>query len=383
MDLKEKLEMLSRNGGFEQDLAGVSSTPHASDSIESDENSDSVEDFNLGALSIDNLYRSRSTPKKKSKNPSSEKPKAYTQFFDQVDESSSSEDDDFSSITKQASDLFSKIGLSQADAFDSFLEDTDFIDSEDSEMRDHLISMGRKYARDNATTKGSSEISKAFADSETRLRTLYDEVNKDKSSIEHDIERMRVPGRGGKILADMVSAKNSYHNTQLSIIKEINALKKTKFDLLAKEAERKKAAEAGSTDITSNTIQSIFSSSRSGIVGGIGGYGSSTSRDNDSNPIYIEPIEDDDEVIQRKYFSKQPSEESDGDKWLKYENSGVSYILIVDEGNNPVEVFAEDRDGNLITDFPLPDISNLVFDIDRTTRAATDNMQRNYQVRFE
>ena len=391
MDLKTKLSMISGNESFEKDLAGVSVTPHIDSQKASDEESDSVVDFNLGAISIDSYLKDDQPSSKKSQKPSRKSKKSERKEFDLFfDDFTEDEDDigkfrtgnaELDAMTARSRKLLEQADLLKADQFDSFLDDDRLGADEDVEMRNRLISMGRKYARDSAQSKESSEITKTFADSETKLRELYDEVTKDKANLERDIERMRVPGRGGKIMSDMIIAKNSYHNTQLSIVKELNSIKKTVFDLRTKEQARKEAEAAGSTDINPNTIQSIFSSSRSGMVQGIGGYSGVSGAETDGGIDFT--TDDDDEIIQQKYFSDENSGSSDGDKWLKYEDRGVEYVLITDEDNVPQTIIAEDRDGNQIYDYPIPDINNLTFDIDPIGGMASDNLHRNYHLRKE
>jgi len=200
---------------------------------------------------------------------------------------------------------------------------------------------------------------------------------------------MRVPGRGGKSLADMISVKNSMQSTQLSIVKEVNALRKSIFDMRQKEAARKESENAGSNDINANTLQSIFSSSRSGLVNSMGGYGGVSGARNDNESDYGVMVSDemDDEEIQRRYFSDDNtssiSTDNDGSKFLQYEDRGVEYVLLVDSDDRVQGVIAEDRDGTLIPDYPLPsNIEGLNFEIDHTAKMATDNLHRNYHVRI-
>ena len=93
----------------------------------------------------------------------------------------------------------------------------------------------------------------------------------------------------------------------------------------------------------------------------------------------------DDEEIQRRYFRRDDSYgESDGDKFLKYEDRGVEYVLEVDSDNKVLGVHAEDRDGILIPDYPLPsNINELTFDIDPVAKRATDTMHRNYKLQVD
>lgn len=394
MNLRDKLSLISGNEGFEDDLAGVSSTPPINSQNASNEDSESTIDFNLGVLSIDEYLKETGADSRKSSKYTRKSKKTRTREFDLFfDDFTEDEDDDIGkfrtgnreldAMTARSKKLLEQADLLKADQFDSFLDDDRLGAEEDVEMRNRLVSMGRKYARDSAQSKETSEVTKTFADSETKLRELYDEVTKDKANLERDIERMRVPGRGGKVMSDMISAKNSYHNTQLAIVKELNSIKKSIFDLRAKEQARKEAESAGSTDINPNTIQSIFSSSRAGMVHGIGGYSGVSGAEDDSVDGALDFSEDDDEIIQQKYFSDQQSSFSDGDKWLKYEDRGVEYVLIVDSENIPQAILAEDRDGNQIYDYPIPDLSNLTFDIDPIGKTASDNLHRNYILRTE
>jgi hypothetical protein len=392
MNLSNKLNMLAGKSSFDSDneLTGLSTLEDTNYFIYDNENSedDVSADFNLGELSIDS-YLQDSGYKSKKKNKKSKRQKTYEYLFGDVDESGRPKDrrkvDEIVETTKR---LVQAAELASADEFDDFLDDESLFNAEeDAEMRNNLISLGRKYARDSAASKESSEITKSFADSEKRLKSLYEELDKDKASLQKDIERMRVPGRGGKSLAEMISVKNSMQSTQLSIVKEVNALRKNIFDMRQKEAARKDDENAGSNDINANTLQSIFSSSRSGLVNSMGGYSGVSGARNDNESDYSVMVSDemDDEEIQRRYFSddKSTTSSDDGSKFLQYEDRGVEYVLLVDSNDKVQEVIAEDRDGNLIPDYPLPnDIDGLSFEIDHTAKMATDNLHRNYHVRI-
>ena len=386
MDLGKKLSMLSSHFDSEAELAGLDVKPPV---FESDED-EVVEDFGLGELSINNYIVTpvNEKPKKKSssgKNKSNRN--LFDKFFAGLDEP---KEDDLGNLrtgnqalddaTRRSRQLLQEADFIAAEEFDSFLNDDErFENEEKEEMRTSLVAMGRKYARDSAASKESSEISKTFADSERRLLTLFEEVAADKNNIQKDIERMRIPGRGGKILADMISAKNSYHSTQLSIVKELNAMKKTTYELRAKEAARKEAENAGANDLNANTMKSIFSAARSSMLDEVGGYGESVSTEDIHTDRFIN--EDSDEYIHQKYFKDRP--ETDGDKWLKYEGRGVHYILIVDGDDNPQRIIAEDAEGQLIPDYPIPDWHDMTFEIDHVANSASDNLHRPYDVRVE
>lgn len=387
MDLGNKLNILAGKSSYESDkeLTGISNNESPFDNNELD--NDNQFDYNLGDLSIDSYLQDSGYKSKKKK---TKKQKTYEYLFGDADESSTQKSKNkVEQIVNTTKKLVESAQLASADEFDDFLDDESlFSADEDAEMRNNLISLGRKYARDSAVSKESSEITKAFADSEKRLKALYEELDKDKFSLQKDIERMRVPGRGGKSLAEMISAKNSMQSTQLSIVKEVNALRKSIFDMRQKEAARKESENAGGSDINANTLQSIFSSSRSGLVNSMGGYSGVSGARSDTETEYSGMASDemDDEEIQRRYFNDDAtttSKSDDGSKFLQYEDRGVEYVLLVDSDDKVQDVIAEDRDGNLIPDYPLPnDIDGLSFDIDHTSKMATDNLHRNYNVRI-
>ena len=423
VDLMSKLELLTgaiSPEEMEEQLAGITpdeikekKSKHKSSFHKpltrdyEDTSSDDDFEFSDNPLSIDNYLQSSGYKKKKDKKKKKTvSENELNEFMEELTPRDSqsrsllgikpSGNKKVDKMVERTRKFVSESDLFNADEFDSFLDDDESIFSaeEDAEMRNHLISMGRKYARDSAESKESSEINKTFADSDKRLKNLFDEVSRDKESIQRDIDRLRVPGRGGKTLSDMLTAKKGMHDTQLQIIKEINSMKKNIYDLRAKEAARKEAENAGGNDISANTLQSIFSSAKNGLIGNMGGYSgvSGAIREDDessggsfNNGYDVADDEMDDEEIQRRYFRRDDSYgESDGDKFLKYEDRGVEYVLEVDSDNKVLGVHAEDRDGILIPDYPLPsNINELTFDIDPVAKRATDTMHRNYKLQID
>ncbi|MCM1214054.1 MAG: hypothetical protein NC548_05990 [Lachnospiraceae bacterium] len=260
------------------------------------------------------------------------------------------------------------------ESFDSFLDDPENFSSEDSEeLSAGLVSMGRKYARETGLVGETSEIAKTFSESEKKLKALYDELTRDTVAIQRDLDRMRGMTRGinYKALSDMVAAKNSSHSTQLGVIKEINATKKTKFELALKDRAAREASSVGGDDISANTLKNLFSAGRANIVGATGGYAevSGSSHHFELDPAYEVP-DDDGEPL------------TDGDRYLATEGRDVKLHLLVDDDMNPVDIVAKDRDGVIVPDYPMPtaDITELKFNINRGTGEAQDELHRNYVV---
>ena len=389
MSLSKKLSMIVNGNNSDIIDAELSGVLDSESIIETPKSSEEFDDetITFDSLSIDSYLNESGY--KKSKKKKKAKSNKYKSLLDDIEDTEKKTT--LEKITETTNRLLNQRLLDSAVDFDAYLDDSElFALEENDEMRNNLISMGRKYARDSASSKESSEISKSFADSEKRLKALYEELDRDKMSVQKDIDRMRVPGRGGKTFADLISVKNAMQSTQLSIVKEINALRKSVYDLRAKEAARKDAENFDNKDITTNTLQSIFSSARSSLVNSMGGYAEvsgARNTDDSENVVYDDNIvsdEMDDEEIQRRYFSSKENDSpvSDGDKFLEYENRGVEYVLLVDEDNNVNEVIAEDRDGMRIFDYPLPqNVKSLNFEMDFHAGIATDNMHRNYKIR--
>lgn len=274
----------------------------------------------------------------------------------------------------ERNEVLTNFGVDElADELDFYLDD---LDEDDLELRDSLISMGRKYQREHTATAQSAEISKTFSGSEKKLKALFEEISRDKESLQKDIDQMRLSrSRNFKAFSDMITAKNSFHSTQLSILKEMNSIKKTQYDLKFKEEARKKDEDAGAASLSSNTIKDLFSLGRGNMVSAMGGY------ENISGAITSDDAVFDDSEPESKYIENLP--ESEGDKFLEYENLGVEYVLIIDEDDHVEDVIAEDRNGNLVPDYPLPsNFMELNYDIDKRLMRATDDYHRNYKVRI-
>lgn len=271
--------------------------------------------------------------------------------------------------------------------FETYIEDAIFSE-EDENLKTTLVGLGRKYARKHGIDEDESEVNKAFAPQEKELNTLITELTKDRNLVQNDIDKMRSSGYGAnrKMLAEMIGAKTQLHNATLAAIKEKNNIKKIKFDIINKSNANKKTNDESESSLNSSKIiQEILSGGQSSLLDSVGGReGSSgcpsdSSLDEDPN-LYIDAIENSDEYIQKKYFNS--NESSEGDKFIKYENDDVKYILLVDDENNTKNIIAEDKYGNIVPDYPVPsNINELNFSINKDSNIATDQLNRTYEIR--
>ena len=395
MDLEKKLQFLTGNDEYSMPAKSSYTDddndeyyPHQSFStnlipIEDDDSS-----INLDPLSIDSYLRlDDSSSKKSKKQKKKERLEIFDSFDDEDEESMVERNHAYDKLkgSKIYKKITKKMSSDMIDDFESFLEDDSIFDSEESEeLRNGLVSMGRKYARDTGVTAEQSEITKTFSASEKRLKDLYDEIARDKINIQKDIDQLRGMQRGKnyKALSDLNSSKTSYHSTQLQAIKEMNAIKKTEFEMRMKERAAKMASSTGGgDDISTNTIRSLFGAGRNDIINAAGGYSKVSGATGTS--ISQSFVSDDmtDDEIEQTYFSDEPEETTDGDKFLEYEGKGVEYTLLVDDDNSPIEVVAKDRDGNIVPDYPMPtNVDQLQFNINMTTQSAEDELHRKYKV---
>jgi len=268
------------------------------------------------------------------------------------------------------------------DEFDDFIANY-LVEDEDVALKNSLISLGRKYARDTKVSGEMSDIVKSYSGNEKILNDLLHEIDKDKNEVQKDITSLRLARtRNYKVLSELIEAKAQFHQMALNVVKELNSMKKTQYELQLKSDKGK--TDADNIEISSNrAIQNLFSLGRGTLVDAVGGI-SSIAGAIDDNEISKSMNDDygidEDEIIQKKYFPVN-DEETDGDKFLKYEGRGVEYVLLIDEEGNK-NVIAEDNEGNIIPDYPIPqNIDSLNFDISDTTGTATDDYNRQYKVR--
>lgn len=283
------------------------------------------------------------------------------------------EDSSLSAATKVL-DQFESEDL--AAEFDMFLNDE--FDDEDIELKNSLISLGRKYARETTVSAETSEIVQAFSGSEKYLRNLYDEIEADKSKIQKDLDQMRMGrSRNYKTIAELNEQKNSYINSQISIVKELNSIKKSQFDLKYKDQKAKAGTEDGSNDISSSMIKNLFSIGKGGMIDALGGYETISGATDDGGY----DIGFDDDKIHDKYFSSD--EETEGDLYLKYENMNIELVMLIDEDDNILNIIAEDDEGNVIPDYPVPEISEgMGCTFNKTVMTAEDGYHRKYKLRI-
>lgn len=267
-----------------------------------------------------------------------------------------------------------------SEAFDQFISEYNF-DDEDITLKNSLLSKGRKYSRETKLSQESSEIVKAFSGHEKMLHDMVDEIDGDIDLVEKDISHIRGTraGRNSKTLTDMIGNKKELYQVKLQTVKELNSMTKTRIELEAKARDKNEDASGDSTALINRAIGSMIGGGgRKGILDNLGGY-SAISGARDDN------YEDDDNIIEGHVVDDSDFDDEnldEGRMYLKYENSGVQ-LVVVDHGDS-FDVVAEDRDGNIIPNYPIPkNVDTLKFDVNEKLGTATDDYHRPYLYRKE
>ena len=270
-----------------------------------------------------------------------------------------------------ASEAYNYASSTIDSVFDDIMEE-----DENSSIKSNLISLGRKYARTHDDDGTTSEIDRAFSPQINKLNELLNSVTKDTVDVDKDLLELRMmrSGRNYQRMNELIATKAQLHNTNLSILKELSNIEKTKFDIKSRNA--KSAGESQDPSVMSgNILQSIFGVGHDALLESVGGREGSSGAMDDTNT----DSDDYGESIYSQNFPDLEEDESDGDKFLKYEGMGVEMVL-EEHDDGTKQVYAEDAEGNIITDYPLPkDVNELTFDINRRTGVATDQLQRKYK----
>ena len=310
-------------------------------------------------------------------NPYDDEVKSKKPDFDSIKTKKKRKSDSIDAFIADSEEYFERAAKDRD--FDAIIDGIDYED-DDLELRDSLISMGRKYARDYAANADENEISKAFAPQEAQLKDLYTAISKEAMKLEEDISEMRqLRSRNFGKISDMVEVKTSLLSSQLQVIKEMNSMRKAQFDIRNKMKENNNVN--GDSVAAESVIQSLFGLGHDTMLSSVGGRaGSSGAYMGNDNTV-----EDDTSFENSEAYGELMAgtdSDSDGAKFLKYEGTNVNLIL-TDYEDGHKEITAEDEDGNVIDDYPIPsNVDELKFEINNKTNIAVDQLQRKYLYRL-
>jgi len=268
--------------------------------------------------------------------------------------------------------------------FDDLIEGA-FQDDEDVAFRNSLIAMGRKYAiKGMEEDQGTSEVSRAFSQQEKAIYDILEENRQVSMALQNDIDFMRMARtRNFKSLSDMIEVRASLLDGRLRAIQELNRVAEKKFTLTAKVKEAEGDEDGAMT--ATRAVQKIFSMGRGALAletgpGDSGGRSTFSTESVDSADDIYDSDERPENVIMRE--SDLPPAVTDGDKFIEHEREGVEYVLDIGEGGDERNIYAINRHGDVVPDYPLPsDPNSLNFSINEMTGTAVDQLQRTYLLR--
>ena len=289
----------------------------------------------------------------------------------------------FERVFEESQALIDLYSDEAVDAFDRYF--SEFApDDEDYELRQSLISKGRKFARETKVSKEASEVAKAFSGNEKLLDETIDDISADIKAIGKDIDQIRSlrTGRNNKLLVEMYENKTSMYQARMAAIKEKNNMTKTVIDLQTKaRKEQKEADPSGDSGALINRAIGDIIGSRGSALGTVGGY-ASVSGAKDADETYADFIDDD--GTDDGYEAVSIGGEDDpnaGRIYLKYEDRGVK-LVVTEDSTGRQKVHAEDRDGEVLPDYPLPtNADHLQFSVNEKLGTAVDDCNRQYEFR--
>lgn len=276
------------------------------------------------------------------------------------------EDEDYKKVTK-----FLESEKDSDFNFDAIFDSLDD-DNEDSQLKNSLVALGRKYNREGGS-KEENDIAAKFSPRTKELDKLILEIDAESKAISTDVQNMRMSrSRNYKSMADLISARGSLFSTKLAAIKEKTNVEKTIVDLQMKAASKNDA----SNDVTNTATAAVQQ-----LLSGNPIHYEDDITDDDSSAVLqvgdpISAMSDADRV--KALFGK--SSESDGDKYIKYEDKGVSlYYDYDDEGKH--QIVARTKTGEIVPDYPMPTgIDSLTFNVQEDLGVAIDNLNRTYKL---
>ena len=214
------------------------------------------------------------------------------------------------------------------------------------------------------------------------LRNLQMDQDKFVDSLQKKYDQMentKSTARGvGKYTTDLINTITSARATSLQIVDKIISTKKTIADLDFKERKEfgsnNNSEQTNLANYASTYLKQMMTVGRNNVVGEQSSY---SVDDVDS--------EDTDDLFSSIDESLGDTDRSDEvDKYLKYENDNIEVKVVWYDGKSDDDIrekydfIAEDPNGNIIDDYPLPEKTKM--SINRSTEIATDLYGNKYKL---
>lgn len=238
--------------------------------------------------------------------------------------------------------------------------------------RNFLSGKDKKKKKHKKGKNEPTDFAKEFEPEVALVDNLLIEQTRFVNSLQQKYDRMestKSSARGtGKFTNDLVSNINQARQLASQLVDKKISVKKTIADLEMKE--RKEFSGGVNGDDMNNYAAEYLKtlmSQRSELVTGFGDTAIEDLDDEGVNNLFDSVVSDDrgDDVA----------------AYLKYENRNVEIICIVNPDDfDDFTFIAETSDGEVLTDYPLPEESHIV--LNRSTMIATDSYGRKYKAVF-
>lgn len=239
----------------------------------------------------------------------------------------------------------------------------------------------KKKKNDGKTLSHKKEFEPEMA----LLRNLQISQSEFVSSLQKKYDQMentKSTARGiGKFTTDLIDSINGARSLALQITEKIISTKKSIADLDFKERKEfgsNNNEQANINNYASAYLKQIVGAGRNNVVGQPHAYENLETSNNDVG-------DDMDELFESITESLGDSGRSeDAEKYLQYENDHIELSVIwhdavsSDDLNMKYDFIAHDKDGNIVTDYPLPQKTKM--NINMSTSTATDIYGNKYKL---
>lgn len=230
---------------------------------------------------------------------------------------------------------------------------------------------GKKKKKKKKKEGELTDYNKEFETDAKLIRNLLVEQTKFTDALQRRYNTMaetKSSARGvGKFTTDLIAAVNQARTLSMQLVEKQVNLKKTIADLTMKEKKEFGQNDAAGEDMglySSRFLKEMIN--ERGMINSMDGYDVPTD-DSDISDLF--------DAVTESIGDDTNSEETD--KYLEYERSNVTIYACVND-NDDAYFEARDEDGNVISDYPLPDMTKL--NINRSTNVASDKYSTKYPI---
>ena len=239
---------------------------------------------------------------------------------------------------------------------------------------------GKKKKKKKKKEDGPKDHTEDFEKEITLLQDILRDQTKLSNSLQEKFDalnRQKSSARGvGKFTTDLISTLNTSRSLCKDIVKEIANIKKSTADLNMKEREKfGKLAEMSDEDV--GNFAASYLKKIMGVNPDLGGnFGESIIDDVDDDSFFTEMD------INMRSSEDFTERSDDAKKYIKYENQKVEVKVIYDEETDTKVFIAENENGDILDDYPLPSTASSL-SINRSTGIATDKFGQKFKVIFQ